>query len=153
MFSTGWKRKNGEKPTTGSGIVWREGDGPSKEGIEDKERARGSSRATDWKKEIGKVSAVFRSAHAERRDVFPKPFEIAALAAAKPVFIWFFRQRLPYVRQSKLCPAHERPRKTRLSDGRRREHGGARLSPLAMRLLRNTRANQGPFVYKALLNQ
>lgn len=38
-------------------------DGPSEEGTEDDKRARGSSRATDWKKEIGKVSAVFHSAH------------------------------------------------------------------------------------------
>lgn len=57
-------------------------DGPSAEGTEDDKRARGSSRTRDWMKEIGKVSAVFHSAHSKRRYMFPKPFEIAALAAA-----------------------------------------------------------------------
>lgn len=116
-------------------------DRPSAEGIEDDKRARGSSSARDWKKEIGKVSAVFHSAHSKRRYVFPKPFEIAVLAAAEPVFIGFFRQRLAFVRQSKLRPAHERLKKNtaRLSDAVGGTAGS--LSPLATRLLRKTRAN------------
>lgn len=133
----------------------RGGDGPSAEGIEDDKRARGSSSARDWKKEIGKVSAVFHSAHSKRRYVFPKPFEIAALAAAEPVFIGFFRQRLAFVRQSKLCPAHERLKKHGKTLRRRRGHGGLVIAARHAPPPENASESSAGRVclYKALLNQ